>query len=171
MSPAFLAAWKKSVDSFEGGFVNNPLDRGGATYHGVTQRTYDAFRKTVGKPLQSVELMSDLEERVIYHDDYWLPINGDALPEPLSHAVFDMAINSGVYNAKLTLQSAVRVQQDSVIGPQTVAACKAMPNVLLAFLEKRAAFIRDIVQERPSQVAFLLGWIKRLLRQAYEGAK
>ena len=34
----------------EGGYVNDPADRGGATNKGVIQRTYDAYRKGKGMP-------------------------------------------------------------------------------------------------------------------------
>lgn len=170
VSKAFLRALDKTLE-WEGGYSHHPADAGGPTYHGVTQRVYDAYRRTTGQAGRSVEFMSEMEERVIYHDSYWLPINGDALPEPLSHAVFDMAVNSGVWNAKIALQEAVRVKTDGVIGPVTAAACNATPNVLLVFLKKRAEHIRDIVQAKPAQVVFLLGWVNRLLEQAYGGAK
>jgi lysozyme family protein len=46
------------VLAHEGGFSNHPKDPGGATMKGVTQATYDAWRKSEGLPPQSVKLIS-----------------------------------------------------------------------------------------------------------------
>lgn len=152
---------------YEGGSSNHPLDRGGRTNRGITQRSYDLWRATTGRFKRSVDLIEDQEVRQLYHDDYWTPCNCDALPEALACAVFDMAVNSGTWNAKLTLQRAVRTQADGVIGPVTLAAIKVTPDVVLRFLERRMGYIQEVITVAPSQVAFLEGWGKRLLRQAY----
>lgn len=164
MTPAFLSALAKTL-GYEGGFVCHPADPGGCTNWGITQRTYDAYRKTVGKSPQSVELMDDDEMRTIYHDDYWQAVSGDLLPERLAAAVFDMAVHSGPWNARLTLQRSLGVRADGVIGPVTLAAAKN--GSVLAFLKKRAGFIQDLISARPSQVVFLEGWINRLLEEAW----
>lgn len=135
--------------------------------YGVTQKTYDAWRKTTGQPLRPVDDMTDLELKAIYFSDYWTPCNCDALPENLARAVFDMAVNSGPWNAKLALQRSLRVRADGVIGPATIAAAKATPDAVLQFLKRRGAFIQEILIARPTQVAFLEGWLNRLLEQAW----
>jgi lysozyme family protein len=170
VSPAFLRALEKTLE-FEGGYVNHPADSGGPTNYGITQRTYDVWRLGVGKPKQPVELVGDIEIQAIYFANYWTPCKCEDLPEPLSHAVFDMAVNAGVWNAKITLQQAVRVRQDGVIGPLTIAAVKEKPDALLAFLKGRAGYVSEIIHARPSQAAFLHGWINRLLDQAWKGAR
>lgn len=152
---------------FEKGFSNVSADPGGPTQNGVTQAVYDAFRVAAGKPKQDVRLMIDAEERALFHDNYWTPCNCDALPENLAVAVFDMAVNSGVWNAKLALQRAVCVQADGVIGPQTIAAANSTPDVVLEFLRQRAALIGEILATKPSQAIFAHGWIVRLLEQAW----
>ena len=38
---AFVLKW-------EGGYVNNPYDKGGATNKGITQNTYNAWLKSCG---------------------------------------------------------------------------------------------------------------------------
>lgn len=153
----------------EGGMSNHPLDRGGKTNRGVTQRAYDTWRTTTGRFRRSVDLIEDYEVRELYHDDYWTPCNCNALPEPVALAVFDMAVNSGTWNAKLTLQRAVHVRADGVIGPVTLAAVKATPDALLRLLERRGAYIQEVIYVTPTQVTFLEGWITRLLRQAWKG--
>jgi lysozyme family protein len=155
------------VLGYEGGLSDNPADRGGRTDHGITQRTYDAWRTTTGQAKRPVDYVTDDEVRAIYLSDYWMPCNCDSLPENLAEAVFDMAVNSGVWNTKLALQRAVRVQADGVIGPQTVAAAQAAPDAVLAFLKQRAGLIAEILATKPSQTIFAGGWISRLLEQAW----
>jgi lysozyme family protein len=152
---------------FEGGHVNHPADRGGNTNYGVTQKAYDAWRKTTGQPTQPVDFITDAEVRELYLADYWKPCNCDALPPVLAACVFDMAVNSGVWNAKITLQRALSVKADGVVGDLTVKAANATPQAVLRFLKQRAALYVEIVQERPSQAVFLHGWINRLLDQAW----
>lgn len=161
------------TQGIEGGNSNRAADRGGITSRGVTQQTYNAWRVLHGLPQQSVYMMSDDEERAIYYENFWLPCRCEELGPPLGAAVFDMAVNSGPWNAKLALQGAVHVQQDGQIGPVTLAAAKTTSDALLRFLEARAALIRDDVAEHPNDTANLHGWINRLLQfqdQALKGA-
>lgn len=167
MSASFDKALARTLD-FEGGYVHHPYDQGGATNRGITQRTYDNFRRTTGQVGRTVELIDDEEVRAIYLADYWMPCNCDSLPEHVAAAVFDMAVNSGVWNAKIALQTAAQVRADGVIGPQTIEAVNRTPQVLLEFLKQRGHLISEIVQEKPQQAVFLHGWINRLLSQAYE---
>jgi lysozyme family protein len=169
VTPAFRDALALTLEH-EGGFSNHPLDRGGRTYRGVTQKTYDHFRRTIGQVMRPVEQSDEWEIDRIYFDDYWVPCNCDALPVRLGQVVFDMAVNSGGWNAKLALQEALRVRGDGVIGPKTVAAAHAEPEAVRLFLEKRMAFIQDLISASPSQVAFLEGWGVRLIRQAWRTA-
>lgn len=149
---------------FEGSvFTDDPRDLGGATLRGVTQRTYDAWRATTGQSKRSVAFMGEDEMQAIYLANYWMPCNCDLLPAPLAGFVFDMAVNSGVWNAKLALQRVVRVRADGVIGPVTLAAITKTPDVARRYLKQRAALLQEILAEHPGQVAFLEGWIVRLI--------
>lgn len=150
---------------FEGGVSDHPLDRGGLTKWGVTQRAYDLYRNRHSQRVRPVTEMDDAEMRELYREDYWQPIQGDALPERLAEMVFDMAVNSGVSAAKRTLQRAVGAHVDGVIGPQTIAAAQLCSPIV--FLKARAAHFRDVVRNDPGQVEFLHGWINRLLDQAW----
>lgn len=150
----------------EGGVSNNPIDRGGYTNNGFTQRTYDTYRLTTGKSKRSVDLIDPEEKQAIARDLFWASCDCDSLPENLAIVVFDMAFNSGPWPAKQTLQRALRVPADGVIGPTTIAAAKATPDAVLRFLEARGRFIQQVISTSPVQVAFLGGWFTRLLQQA-----
>ena len=91
---------------FEGGWSDATHDPGGATMKGVTQRVYDAYRRSIGKPQISVRFISDTELLAIYSEGYWRPIGGDSLPVGVDLAAFDYAVNSGVGAAKKALVAA-----------------------------------------------------------------
>lgn len=165
MTPFDLAL--AQLYAFEGGFANNPLDRGGRTYRGITQSAYDNFRRRKQRTAQPVENASTAECDEFYREEYWDTAGCDQLPVQIAIAVFDMAVNSSPSAAKKTLQRALHVKDDGVIGPATIAAARSTPEVLLLFLEARGKFIAEILRARPSQVEFLGGWISRLLRQAW----
>jgi lysozyme family protein len=144
---------------------HHPSDHGGLTKWGITERTYRAWRITTGQTTRSVHEMTELEMKLIYHDDYWNPCRCENLPARLAGCVFDMAVNSGVGAAKLALQRACGVKTDSVIGPVTIDAASRLSP--LQFLRERTAYVVRIVQEHPDQAVFLKGWMFRILDQAW----
>lgn len=169
MSAAFELALAQTL-GFEGGVSDVKGDRGGLTYRGITQRLYDAWRRTTGQTQQAVTLATDAEVRAIAQDEFWERCRCDELPPALAIAVFDMAFNSSPRDAKLALQRALHVTPDGVVGQKTLAAARAAgPDIVLRFLEARGAEIQEIVIHDPSQVMFLEGWINRLLAQAWKG--
>ena len=119
---------------WEGGVSNDPADRGGLTKWGVTQATYDRYRRAKGLPPQSVVKLTDAEMREIYWIYYWQPVKGDEFAYPLALALFDTAVNMGVGTAVKLLQRAINdllpqskwVAVDGVLGKQTIHAAKSL---------------------------------------------
>lgn len=153
----------------EGGESDDPVDHGGLTNHGVTQAEYDRWRDRHQLARQSVDDITTDELRALYFEDYWTPCRCEELPPGLGAAVFDMAVNSGTWNATLTLQEALRVRSDGVIGEVTLLAAHNAVDPVLDFLKARARFFRDDVARDPTQLKFLHGWFDRLLDQAWKG--
>lgn len=147
----------------EGGYVNDPLDRGGATNMGVTQKTYDDYRASKGlKPLP-VKQITSLEVEDIYRERYWDVCGCDTLPWPVSLVVFDAAVNHGPSRARQILQAAVKIPVDGIIGPRTRAAIDATPadTLVNSFLWHRLEFYKSI--SVGDQQKFLRGWLTRTL--------
>ena len=142
----------------EGGYVNHPLDPGGATNRGVTQAVYDAYRKTRGKPVQSVKFITDEEVNAIYKFQYWDRVQGDLLPAGLDYAVFDFAVNSGVGRASKYLQAVLGVAQDGQIGARTLAAITNPSNAINALCDRRMSFLRNL----RTFLTFGKGWTRRV---------
>ena len=148
----------KMVLIHEGGFVNHPKDPGGATNRGVTQKVYDAYRKTRARPMQSVKFITPDETKAIYKFQYWDRVQGDFLPRGLDYAVFDFAVNSGVSRASEYLQACVGVDQDGVIGALTLSAIGNPANVINALCDRRMSFLRNL----GTFLTFGRGWTRRV---------
>lgn len=148
----------------EGGYSHHPADRGGATMAGITQATYDVFCAAAGEPRRDVRDITPQEVATIYRRYYWDRARCDQLPEPLDVVHFDAAVNHGVVAAAKLLQRTVEVDDDGIIGPQTLAAVQASEPRLAAqrYLTIRLRLYADIVARDHTQVVFLRGWIKRI---------
>jgi lysozyme family protein len=166
MTPRFLTCLK-SVLGIEGGVSNDPADRGGLTNAGVTQATYDAWRTSQHLPQQPVTTISLVEIQQLYWEDYWGAAQCYALPEPVDAIAFDMAVNSGAKQARMTLQRTLGFTDkavDGVIGPKTLGRIASYQPLTLAdqYLDARERFYYDICARDPSQKKFLSGWINRI---------
>ena len=155
----------------EGGYVNDPVDPGGATNKGVTQAVYDSWRVTHGNPVRSVRHIEQAELLGIYKLRYWDQVRGDDLPSGLDYAVFDYAVNSGVSRASKYLQAVVGVAQDGKIGSQTIAAANALgaSKAIDRLCDKRLGFLRGL----GTLWRFGKGWTSRVAhvrKQAKEWA-
>lgn len=173
---------------FEGGFSNDPDDRGGATNMGITAGTLSRAKINgwVSKDA-TIETLTREQAEVIYQKGYWEPIHGDKLPSPVAEVVFDCAINHGVGGAGRLLQRAINSMNlttpltvDGIIGPKTLAAVArieelnselagAMPELgpgrilrelALSILTYRTKYYVDIVKSNSTQKKFLYGWLR-----------
>lgn len=141
----------------EGGYVNNPLDKGGETNWGISKRSY---------PTLNIASLTQYDSKAIYLRDFWKPAGCDQVPESVAFALFDMAVNSGVSRAVKTLQACVGTTQDGVLGPVTLAALAALDpvRVVAKFNGARLAFMADL----PTWPAFGRGWARRVASNLME---
>ncbi len=149
---------------WEGGFTNNPLDKGGPTMKGVTIGT---FRKFYGKDATVVQLklISDAQWLRIFKEGYWDKCRADEIAsQSVADAIVDWAYNSGPATAAKQVQAILGVTVDGAVGPKTIAAINASePRVLFDKIQAaRGAFFDAIVRRNPSQRTFLKGWKNRL---------
>ncbi len=75
MSSSAFAAALPFILRWEGGYVNDPDDPGGATNKGVTQRIYDDWRKRQGLPPRDVRQLEEAELQAIYEAGVLLSIH------------------------------------------------------------------------------------------------
>ncbi|MFN9539664.1 MAG: glycoside hydrolase family 108 protein [Planctomycetota bacterium] len=129
----------------EGGYVDDPDDRGGETYRGVARKFHPAGTgwKIVDelkreKPDSFADLLDQKQElqtlvASFYREQFWRPIRGEQLSDQaLANELFDTAVNQGVGTAIRFWQEALNllnrnakdypeIEVDGVAGERTLA--------------------------------------------------
>jgi len=166
----------KTVMKHEGGYANDPLDRGGETYRGIARRFHprwegwavvDAAKRFPGF-ITKVNTNPRLYGLAIrfYRDKFWR-YEGVA-SQRVAIKVFDAAVNMGSPNAHRILQRALRhlgfkLKVDGQLGLRTLRATN-QSNEKALLLELRAyaaVHYAKIVARKPNQVKWLYGWMQR----------
>lgn len=140
-SELFKKALKFVLDR-EGGYVNNPNDRGGATNKGITQNTYNAWLKKNGKATKDVKTITDAEIKAIYYNNFWLAAGCQKMTPKFAVMCFDTAVNMGVSRVKEFLKACQYTDIDAYF---------------IARIRKYNEFAKN-----ESQRTFLHGWLNRI---------
>lgn len=149
------------LSRWEGGFVNDPADPGGATNRGVTLAT---FRRFYGadRTVDDLKRMTERQWRRIMRT-YWDTVQGDRIESQSIAEIFaDWHINAGV-NAIKRVQRMFGIKADGIVGNVTLSYLNS-PNAEAVFndiRDERASYYLDIVKKNPSQQVFLKGWLRR----------
>jgi lysozyme family protein len=177
MKQTDIEALIEEVIEREGGYVNHPADRGGPTNWGITESV--ARRQGY---MGEMHTLPRNDAAAIYRRLYWHKPRFDAVSErasALAAELFDTGINMGTGTATAFLQRALNALNreakdypdlavDRRIGPATLAALdaflkkrgKAAESVLLKAVEAlQGAHYLNIAEARPSQEAFVYGWL------------
>ena len=149
----------------EGGNDDDPVDMGGRTSRGITQREYDAYRLTHPNLPSDVWEAPQSSIEAIYNISYWNPWCPQ-LPDGVDYVFFDVSVLHGPGRAATWLQQALGVKADGHIGVVTLTRLKsaAPSEVVSAMSDLRRAHFRGIVANKPSQQKFLKGWLARVDR-------
>lgn len=148
---------------WEGGYVNDPRDPGGATCKGVTLATY-RLHFGANKTKEDLRGISQSEWRTIMKGTYWDACKADLIANQSVAEIFvDWCINSGLGMIK-KVQAIIGTSADGIVGPKTIAAInKAGPAELHDDIKAaREAYYYAIVKKSPVKKAFLNGWLNRL---------
>jgi lysozyme family protein len=173
---------------WEGGFANDPLDKGGATNMGVTIGTW----RQVGYDkdgdgdidVDDLRLLSkeDVLKRVL-KPHYWDRWKADQIEsQSVANILVDWVWCSGANGIKIP-QRVLGIKDDGVVGPITLAAVNnANPKELFnKIFAERVKFLNDIVTRsvaayekelgrkateaellKHTQKRFIKGWLNRL---------
>lgn len=161
-----LAKW-------EGGFVNHPADKGGATNKGVTITVYKDYCKKKGKPAPTVgdlKNLSDEEWAEIIVSGYWSKMQADKIEnQSVANLMVDWLVNSGTGKIK-DIQKILCVSADGIVGPKTIAAINDSDQAELfqKVWNRRKDFYDNIVKRNPAQKVFYVGWMNRLNDYKFE---
>lgn len=154
--------------SWEGGFVNDPTDAGGATNKGVTLNTLKAIH--LDENHDGVVNINDLKaltnkdviEKVL-KPKFWDKMHADQInDEWVAYYIVDWFYNAGTWAAK-RLQRVLGLTEDGIIGTGTISAINAQnPKVLLEkLINSRIDYYNAIVKSKPNQAKFIGGWTRR----------
>ena len=173
-----MAIFTKSLNKLlkhEGGYLDDPDDRGGATKFGITHKTLAAWRgETVDA--EDVKNMTVTEASAIYKARYWdeMTLNG-IVSQELAGAVMDFGVNAGPKTSIKAMQRAANWVQknrkrgelvvDGDIGPITRRFVNTTDDraLLVKFFQERIRYYAAIAKHRPANRKFLYAWTRRAL--------
>lgn len=154
------------VLGYEGGFVNNPADKGGPTNFGITASELGRKLNLNGPAtIDQVRSMTRQQAIDIYTSDYISVPHFDQIEDGnLRMVVVDSGVLHGTGRAAKWLQQALGVTVDGSLGQQTFAALAAANAAAIgkAVLATRFKFIGSLITATPSQAVFAAGWLNRV---------
>lgn len=147
----------------EGGYSNHAADPGGATMWGVTEKVARAHGYR-----GDMRHFPREDAKRIYRASYWDAVRADQLPAAVRFHVFDAAVNSGVKQAVIWLQTAVGATADGIVGPRTIAAASKADaaRVVAVYSGLRLRFMADL----GTWSSFGRGWARRIATNLIGGA-
>lgn len=145
----------------EGGYVNDPIDKGGETKFGISKRSY---------PHLDIKNLTKEEAKVIYKRDFYLPLQCDKFAsDEVAIEVLEQGVNMGKRTVGCFVQITAQAMGQNIlydcdIGPQTIKAINKLDGkqVLSALKALAISRYRRIVEDNPLQIRFLKGWIRRV---------
>lgn len=161
---------KPHILRWEGGFVNDTLDRGGATNKGVTIGTFRFYfgsNKTVG----DLKNISDSEWLFVLKTGFWNPWKADLIEnQSIANILVDFAWASGTKTAIMKIQRLFSLVPDGIVGTKTLSVLNG-PNrkeIFEKIKEERLRFVDAICRKNITQLRFLRGWQNRINYYKFE---
>lgn len=164
----------KEIVIIEGGYVNDPLDKGGETKWGISF----AVARAAGYRGEIKDMPLDLA-KLIYRKNYWDALNLDAISNlsyPIAAELFDTGVNMGIGVAAKFIQRGLNVFFgansvfiDGRIGSVTISYLKqycedpkkSAATMLKILNAQQCVRYLDIVESNRNQTRFLRGWIDK----------
>lgn len=155
------------IRKWEGGYVNDSTDKGGATNMGVTITTWQkiGYDKNHDGHIDSIDI------KLLTPDDfnyvlkgYWNTWKADQIVnQKIANILVDWVWGSGKWGVIIP-QRILGVVADGQVGPKTIAAINAADPVALLtkIYTARQDFLHGIVAGNPSQAKYIKGWLNRL---------
>ena len=165
---AKVLVFAPKILKYEGGFVNDPKDHGGATNMGVTLATW----KQVGYDkdgdgvidANDIKLLSANDAISVLKLNYWNRWKADQINnQSIAEILVDWVWGSGKWGIVIP-QRILKVPDDGIVGNATLFAVNSANQRGLheAIFQARGRFILDLVKNHPEQKKFLDGWMNRL---------
>lgn len=147
--------------AYEGGYVNNPNDKGGETFCGISRKYWpdwegweviDSLFESGATPKEAghetLKMVQDF-----YRLNFWLPIHGDEIEsQEIAEYLFDFAVNSGICDAAKALQHSINrvtplhTNPDGMVGPDTLECLESAENLDTILADMRANRLAHILE-------------------------
>ena len=157
----------------EGGYVNHPLDKGGATKYGVTLNTWKqlGYDKDGNGKIDSEDIrLLNIKDATLIIRRYWDMWKADEIVnQSVAELLVDWVYTSGNWGIRIP-QRVLKVKEDGIVGKNTLNALNSLNQRQLfdQLFKERERFFRNIVKNNPEQSVFLEGWLNRLNTFKYE---
>jgi lysozyme family protein len=155
--------------TFEGGYVNNPVDRGGPTKYGVILSTWKEYGYDKDKDgdidIEDLKIITVSDAKNIAKKIFWDYFKADKIKnQSIAELIADWGYNSGRVTVARRVQRILGVTVDGVFGPKTLEAINKSSQQTLfnAIKQDRKDFIEHLVRMDPGQQIFYKGWMNRI---------
>lgn len=158
------------IKKWEGGYSDNPNDRGGATNSGVTLAVYQSvYGKS--KTKNDLKRMTSDQWDYIFTKLYWNKWKADEIKnQSIANILVDWVWMSG-YGTIKKIQSLFGLTADGIVGNKTISYINShdQEDVFNKIWNRRKQFYESLVNNNPSQKVFLKGWMNRLNTFKFQG--
>ena len=159
-----------TIKKWEGGYSDNPNDRGGATNSGVTLAVYQSvYGKS--KTKNDLKKMTSDQWDYIFTKLYWNKWKADEIKnQSIANILVDWVWMSG-YGTIKKIQSLFGLTADGIVGNKTISYINSQDQeeVFNKIWNRRKQFYESLVKNNPSQKVFLKGWMNRLNTFKFQG--
>lgn len=153
----------------EGGFVDHPKDRGGATKYGVILSTWKEYGYDKDRDgdidVEDLKAITHEDAKMIAKKIFWDYFKADQIHnQSIAELIVDWGYNSGRVTVARRIQRILQVSVDGVIGKISLAAINKANQAKLfqAIKQDRKDFIEHLVRMDPEQKVFYKGWMNRI---------
>ena len=158
------------IKRWEGGYSDNPNDRGGATNSGVTLAVYQSVYGK-NKTKNDLKRMTNEQWNYIFTKLYWNKWKADDIKnQSIANILVDWVWMSGLGTIK-KIQSLFGLTADGIVGNKTILYINShdQEEVFNKIWNRRKSFYESLVKNNPSQKVFLKGWMNRLNTFKFQG--
>lgn len=163
--------WLERIFGHEGGFTQNPADKGNWTGGKVGAGKLHGTKfgiSAAAYPDLDIKSLTMAQASDIYQRDYLRPIGAGRFRDGVAFQLVDTAAHSGPKTAVKLLQKAIGVADDGFVGPVTLARLAELSesDVIMLVLAERIDFLARL----GNFVTFARGWMRRIASNLRYGA-
>lgn len=164
----------KIILRHEGGYVDDPTDKGGKTNMGIAWKTWLKYAKSdlgLEPTTDNLKNITSEQAEIIYRKRYWEPKGFcKVVNDKVGLMIYDWTITSGGAGKEVQKLLTNEFKQDvgtidGAIGPKTIQAVNNIEDQKL-LLERIAAIRREyyhmLVTNRPKNSKYIKGWLNRV---------